>query len=149
MTIEHNANLVKEWQALHKSHEQYEHFALVIKLVAIAITMFMIFFEQAILTFLLFLTIFWFQEAIWKTYQARVSDRIEAVEQVLLLLSTNSHELTDTDSISALQYYSQWSNNRAGPSTLIREYFRSAIKPTVIYPYLPLFIAIVIIKVMA
>ena len=38
MTLDHTANLVKEWQALHNSHEQYEHFALLIKLVAVVIT---------------------------------------------------------------------------------------------------------------
>ncbi len=135
MTIEHNANFVKEWQELHNCHESYERFALIIKLLAITLTVLLIVLVQPYLVTLLVLAILWLQEAIWKTYQARAGDRIALIEQAL---TDNKHN--EKNSTSAFQFYSQWSNNRAGAFGLIMEYLKNAMKPTVVYPYVPLMI---------
>ena len=84
MTIVHNNDLVKEWQQHHSSYEKYELFALVIKLVAIALTLFLIVLIQPMTISLLMLAILWLQEGIWKTYQARINDRVELIEIALL-----------------------------------------------------------------
>ena len=130
MSIESNALLVKEWQSLHNSHEQY---ALIIKLFSVATTLFSFAFYQGSFTIILVLVVLWLQEGIWKTYQARTSIRIELIEQALL-----------ENNLTSFQFYSQWSNNRPSPLGLVMEYIKNALKPTVLYPYVPLIFITVI-----
>ncbi|MBL4765533.1 MAG: hypothetical protein JKX67_09705 [Colwellia sp.] len=127
MTIESNALLIKEWQALHSSHECYEQYALIIKLFSVAVTVFSLALYQGNMIIILILVVLWLQEGIWKTYQARACSRIELIE--LALLKNN---------LAAFQFYRQWSENRPSSVGLIMEYLKNALKPTVIYPYIPL-----------
>jgi hypothetical protein len=142
MTIEHNDDLVKEWQQLHNSYEKYEHFALVIKLVAIALTLFLIVLIQPMTISLLMLAILWLQEGIWKTYQARINDRVELIEIALLDIKLEDKNFADKKDTIAFQFYNQWSEKRAGSAALIKEYIKNSIKPTVVYPYVPLMIIV-------
>jgi len=135
MTLDHTANLVKEWQALHNSHEQYEHFALLIKLVAVVITIVLVIFDQPNHITLLVLGILWLQEGIWKTYQSRTSNRIALIEQTL-----ENGKQGDNYGTIAFQLYNHWNNNRTSAILLIKEYLKNSVKPTVIYPYLPLMV---------
>ena len=127
MTIESNALLVKEWQALHNSHERYEQYALIIKLFSVAVTLFSLAFYHESMVIMLILAILWLQEGIWKTYQARTCHRIELIEQALL-----------ENNLEVFQFYCQWSENRPSSVDLIMEYLKNSLKPTVIYPYIPL-----------
>lgn len=140
MTREHSADLIKEWQALHHSHEQYEHFALLIKLVAIVISIVLIIFDQQNSVILLIVAVLWLQEAIWKTYQARTGSRITLIEQALINARLGDNNIIDENSTIAFQFYNQWNDNRAGVIELIKEYLANSVKPTVIYPYLPLMV---------
>ncbi|MFT7005758.1 MAG: hypothetical protein ACJAXJ_000257 [Colwellia sp.] len=127
MTIESNALLVKEWQALHSSHERYEQYALIIKLFSVAVTSFSLVLHQESSVIILILAVLWLQEGIWRTYQARASDRIELIERAL-----------PENNLLAFQFYCQWSDNRPNAAGLVMEYIKNALKPTVIYPYIPL-----------
>ena len=129
MTIESEPFLVKEWQSLHTSHECYEHYALIIKLFSVAVTLFLFAFYQGSIAVILLLAVLWLQEGILKTYQARTSERIELIEQALL-----------ESNLPAFQFYSQWSKNRPSSAGLVMEYIKNSLKPTVIYPYLPLIV---------
>lgn len=133
MTIEPNGLLVKEWQALHNSHESYEQYALIIKLFSVAVTLFSLAFYHESMVIILILAVLWLQEGIWKTYQARTCYRIELIEQAL----------TDNN-LEAFQFYRQWSENRPSSAGLVMEYIKNALKPTVIYPYIPLIFIILI-----
>ena len=146
MTIELNADLVKEWQALHSSHEHYEHFALLIKLVAIVLTISLLIFDQSIIVTLLMLAILWLQEGIWKTYQARTSNRIALIEQALINTKRDNKNLVVDFNTSAFQFYHQWRDSRSGAITLIKEYLKNSVKPTVVYPYVPLMLLALIAK---
>lgn len=138
MTLDHTAELVKEWQALHNSHEQYEHFALLIKLVTVVVTIVLVIFDQPNHVTLLVLGVLWLQEGIWKTYQTRTSTRIALLEQAL-----ENGKQGDNDGTIAFQFYNHWNKNRTNAISLIKEYLKNSVKPTVIYPYLPLmFIAL-------
>ncbi|MBL4942689.1 MAG: hypothetical protein JKY81_13640 [Colwellia sp.] len=139
MTIEQQTDLVKEWQTLHNSHEHYEYFALLIKLVAVTLTVLGITFYQLNLTFLLVLAVLWLQEGIWKTYQIRVSNRIELLEQALIDLKHSNENTT-----IPFQFYRQWHENRGDTVTLVKEYINNSLKPTVIYPYVPLMVIVLI-----
>ncbi|MDX2367273.1 MAG: hypothetical protein QNK36_02520 [Colwellia sp.] len=127
MTIESNALLVKEWQSLHNSHERYEQNTLIIKLFSVAITLFSLAFYQESMVIILILAILWLQEGIWKTYQARTCHRIELIEQAL-----------PENNLEAFQFYRQWTENRPSSAGLVIEYLKSSLKPTVLYPYIPL-----------
>jgi len=142
MTIEHNADLVKEWQQHHSSYEKYELFALVIKLVAVALTIFLIVNAQSNTVILLLIAVLWLQEGIWKTYQARTSDRIELIEKALSGRKQEDKSLVNESNTIAFQFYHQWSESRAGTVALIKEYIQNSIKPTVIYPYAPLMLIV-------
>ena len=140
MTIDRNADLVKEWQQLHSSNEKYEYFALVIKLVAIVLTVFQIISDLPNTIVLLVLAVLWLQEGIWKTYQSRTNDRIERLEQALLDIKLEDKRLANENDTIAFQFYLQWSKNRAGSIALMKEYIKNSVKPTVIYPYVPLMV---------
>ena len=127
MTIESNTLLINEWQSLHKSHEHYEQYALIIKLFSVATTLFSLVLYQGSVIIILILAILWLQEGIWKTYQARTCNRIELIEQALV----------EGDLVS-FQFYRQWTENRPSSVGLITEYIKNSLKPTVIYPYIPL-----------
>ncbi|WP_114325205.1 hypothetical protein [Candidatus Colwellia aromaticivorans] len=127
MIIESNALLVKEWQSLHNSHERYEQYALIIKLFSVAVTLFSLAFYHENRVIILILTILWLQEGIWKTYQARTCYRIELIEQALL-----------ENNLEAFQFYRQWSENRPSSAGLVMEYLKTSLKPTILYPYIPL-----------
>lgn len=137
MSTEHAAILIKEWQSLHNSHEQYEHFALIIKLVTVIITVVLLVFTLQSTLILLILAVLWLLEGIWKTYQARTSDRIIILEQAILE-TRQDNNLSIELQTNTFQFYSQCIDNRAGSVSLVLEYLKNAIKPTVMYPYLPL-----------
>lgn len=127
MTIESNALLVKEWQSLHNSHEQYEQYALIIKLFSVAVTLLSLAFSHESMVIILILAVLWLQEGIWKTYQSRTCLRVELIERALV-----------ENNLVAFQFYSQWSDNRPSSVGLVIEYIKNSLKPTVIYPYIPL-----------
>ena len=69
------------------------------------------------------------QEGIFKTYQARLSDRLLNVEN--LLKQPGSLE-------PPMQLHTDWSASRPGGAALIGGYIASACRPTVAFPYLPM-----------
>jgi len=113
----------REWRLLQTQHEHYEFAALAIKLVAVACFAFG---ARGLLPLLLVL---WLQEAILKTFQARLGVRLARVEQMLR-----------EGSGVAMQLHSEWSIARPRGLGLLREYALSACRPTVAFPYLVLLI---------
>jgi len=109
----------QEWRLLQTQHEHYEFAALAIKLVAVACVAFG---ARWLLPLLLVL---WLQEAVLKTFQARLGARLARVEQMLR-----------EGSGLAMQLHSEWSGTRPRGAALLREYALSACRPTVAFPYL-------------
>lgn len=121
-------DLQKEWAILHTDIEKYERFSLLIKLVSVLVSVIgVMYFANGLLT-TLFIFILWLQDAIWKTFQKRLENRILLIEQAL-------HDEKGTKD-SAFQFYSQWQDNRLGVVGLVKEYLSNAAKPTVAYPYI-------------
>lgn len=140
MNTDSNKLLLNQWQTLHNSHESYEHYALAIKLIAVIITIIgFVFSLNSFITFLLLATL-WLQEGIWKTFQHRASNAILQIENKL---AAENKELNN-EAVKPYLYYSQWQNNRQSSLGLVTEYIGNALKPTVIYPYLPLILLVVI-----
>jgi len=132
--------LHEQWQTLHNSHENYEQYALIIKLVAIASTLLVFSLSVATLAAVLLIAALWLQEGIWKTFQSRTANAIIAIEEKLVL---NESEQSNGSEQPYL-FYKEWQANRPNSKALISEYIINSLKPTVIYPYLPLIVLIMI-----
>lgn len=117
--------LSQEWQALHQDHERYDRYGLLIKLTATLTCLLTIGLGMTLPLALAFVLVLWLQEGIWRTVQARTSERLLAVEQLL----------KDPTNQVAMQFYSEWEAARPGTSGLIKEYLRNALRPTIAYPY--------------
>jgi hypothetical protein len=140
MTTVSKQLLVEQWRTLQNNHENYENYALIIKLVATAIALFAFIFSVTSMVTLLLLATLWLQEGIWKTYQQRTVNAIMAIEDKLAL---NEAEQTN-ESMKPYLVYKQWQENRPGTKALIVEYVSNSLKPTVLYPYFPLMLVVLI-----
>jgi hypothetical protein len=129
MNTDNTQMLSQEWLALQAQFEQAERAGLLIKLVCI------VFFGVGLLLRLkpglaaVFVLIFWLQEGIFRTSQARLGQRILFVEAGL---NQNAADCP------AFALHSEWQKTRPGTLGLIREYANNALRPTVAFPYLAL-----------
>lgn len=121
----HNS-LTQEWAILHKDHERYDRYGLLIKLVATLACLLSLGLKINLWLALVFILVLWLQEGIWRTVQARTCKRLLSVEMMI----------KESDNQSAMQLYSNWEASRPGMAGLIKEYLLNAIRPTVAYPYI-------------
>jgi len=129
MTDKSSTPLPLQWETLHNNYENYEQYALIIKLIAIILTTLSITFALNIMLILSMLPILWLQEGIWKTYQSRLSDVIIKLEK---------------ENRAAYPIYSQWQEERPSTIELVSEYISNALKPTVAFPYAPLIVIVLV-----
>lgn len=115
------AALQQEWLALQAQHERYEALALAVKLAAVAVVVLVPVLRLA----LPLLAVLWLQEAVLKTFQGRLGDRLLAIEPAL-----KSGEAT-----AAMQLHSDWAACRPQGAALVAQYLKSALRPTVALPY--------------
>lgn len=118
-----NSALQQEWVTLQNNIERYEHNALWLKLAALGLLLMPLQMPlQAAL-----LLILWLQEGIFRTSQARLGDRVVVIERLI--------RAVESDVGKACQLHSEWLAQRPGTFGLLREYARSALRPTVAFPY--------------
>lgn len=127
-----------EWQILHNNHEQYERSALLIKLSSLALFVGGLAAHLPPLWLGLAVSLCWLLEGIYKTYQARLLERLLKLETLL--------QKADAPAGSAMQLYSEWAKQRPGALGLIAGYARSALRPTVTIPYLPMLLLLGLAK---
>ncbi|RCW74398.1 hypothetical protein DES41_102721 [Pseudorhodoferax soli] len=121
------ALLGREWTALHRDCEASERSALWIKLGAVALTAMAVALSfDAVLTIVL-VGVLWVQEAIVRTGQSRLVDRLLHVEGLLRDPMASPR--------AVCQLYSDWLATRPGPMGLLAEYLAAAARPTVAFPY--------------
>lgn len=132
------STLSQEWCTLQNHHEQHERNAIVIKLVCLSLCLVGV--AALVPTPWLGLTIalLWALEAIVKTYQSRLADRLLKVEALLQLASPTG---------AAMQLHTEWAVQRPGAAGLVVSYALSALKPTVAFPYVPLILAVIFLNV--
>lgn len=123
--------LHQEWLALQAQHERYEALAVGVKLVAFAATVLV---PDNTLA-LAMLALLWLQEAVLKTFQGRLGERLLVVEAGLKAGSD----------VAAMQLHSDWLASRPRGLELIAQYLKSALRPTVALPYPLLMILVVVI----
>ncbi|MCE4554141.1 hypothetical protein [Pelomonas cellulosilytica] len=122
--------LQQEWLALQSQHERYEALALAVKLVAFAATVLV---SDNTLALAL-LVLLWLQEAVLKTFQGRLGDRLLRVEAALK---------AGTE-LPAMQLHSDWLAIRPQGVGLATQYLKSALRPTVALPY-PLLMLLIVL----
>jgi len=125
MEIQHA--LAQEWTTLQNNHEAQERNALWLKLVGVLLvaTSWMTGLEPLLAAALVL--VLWLQEAVLKTWQHRLAERLLVIEG----LFTPDPQAAN----AAFQLHTQWQAQRPGLGGLFAEYGRSALRPTVAYPY--------------
>lgn len=110
-----------EWQALFRAHEQYELAAQAIKLLSLLLCVL----AWGSPALWLLLALLWLQEAMLKTFQARLGERLLRVESGLR-----------EGGVGAWQLHSEWLAARPSGAGLLKAYAAAAMRPTVALPYL-------------
>lgn len=131
-----NTALNQEWVALQNNYEQYERSTLFIKLASVAIFTVALSADLNQMLIGIIMLILWLQESIFKTYQSRLGNRILRVENLI-------KQNIQTESL-AFQLHSDWVGQRKGSVSLIVEYLKHSLKPTVAFPYTVLLLMIVL-----
>lgn len=121
-----------EWLALQGQHERYEGLALTVKLAAFVATVLLAPGHQLALALLALL---WLQEAVLKTFQARLGDRLLVVESGLKAGAD----------VAAMQLHTDWLASRPRGAALLAQYLKSALRPTVALPYPVLMLLVVVV----
>ena len=130
MTTPH---LPSEWSLLQNQYDSYEKHSLLIKLSSIGVLSAAYFTNHLSAFVLLLLLILWLQDAIWKTFQARIDTRLLQLEDYL----SNELALENRDGI-AFQFNSLYAQNRPSNVGLLKEYLRQSLRPTVAFPHIVL-----------
>ncbi len=128
-----SSHLASEWSLLQKQFDSYEKHSLLIKLSSIGVLSAAHFTNHLSVFILLLLLILWLQDAIWKTFQARIDVRLLQLEEYL----SNEHSLENRDGI-AFQFNSLYAQNRPGSVGLLKEYLGQSLRPTVAFPHIVL-----------
>lgn len=121
-----------EWQCLQNNHEEYERLCLWVKLAAVVLGLAMLWWASWLGVFVVL--VLWLQEAILRTSQARLGERILRIEAAL----RGQAVAPESSVASAFQLHSEWLATRPGMAGLLREYLGHAARPTVGYPYVVL-----------
>ena len=117
--------LSQEWRTLHQEHDRYDRYGLLIKLAAVLVCLLSLKLAVSLWLAIVFLLVLWLQEGIWRTIQARTTDRLLVIEKML------EHPTNQP----AMQFYSSWESNRPGIIGLIKECAFNTMRPIVAFPY--------------
>jgi hypothetical protein len=96
--------LGQEWLCLQNQYDSYEKWSLVIKLTNIVLCCLLLASIDERYLVVVPVGIFWLQDAIWKTFQSRIGDRLLLVEEAIAA----------GDEDKAMQFNSQWLATRPG-----------------------------------
>ena len=129
-----------EWITLQNQFDSYEKCSLAIKLFSVLICCILVFVLDTGLWPLVVVVILWLQDGIWKTFQNRIGQRLEVVEQAI---QDNLHHNSDNASQMGMQFNLAWNQSRPHAIGLVSEYIKQALKPTVAYPYVVLMVLVI------
>ena len=124
---EHTSALSHEWTTLQNNHEQHEKNALLLKLAAVAVLAAGPALALDAAAAIALLLVLWLQEAILRTIQARLGERILRVERLLREDAAQPG--------AACQLHTEWLASRPGLAGLLTEYGRNMLRPTVAFPH--------------
>lgn len=117
---------VTEWCLLQNQFDSYEKHSLYIKLVSILVLLAAEISGVIGISIAFLLIVLWIQDAIWKTFQARIEPRLFQIEKYL----------SDESNESTCQFNSEYNKVRLSGLALIFEYACQSIRPTVAFPHI-------------
>jgi len=123
-----------EWCLLQNQFDSYEKHSLYIKLVSVIVLLAVEIFGVVSIFMFFILLVLWIQDAIWKTFQSRIESRLLAIEKA-------SSDGSDT---KACQFNSEYRKVRLTGLSLIFEYAKQAIRPTVAFPHVALILILLV-----
>lgn len=127
--------LIREWEQLQSHVEASERQALHLKVVAVILGgVAMLFGGQYALLGAVLMAILWLQNAIWTTFQERMSARLLRVENAI----------ARREDIAPFQLNASWQAQRPSLIGLLFEYLKQALRPTVAFPYPVLMLVLVV-----
>lgn len=132
------SDLSNEWSLLQSQYDSYEKYSLIIKLVAMVIFYGAHLSGKIGLIVSLLLTVFWFQDAIWKTFQSRIELRLLALEEALA---------KESDRVVPYQFNRDFIEKRPSQLGLLKEYVSQGIRPTVAFPHVILIILLILANI--
>ena len=135
--------LANEWCLLQNQYDSYEKHALYIKLASIVILSITLLADKESFAIVIILSILWLQDAIWKTFQARIEPRLIQLEKSIANLSITRPRGTESSDIeqeqtTSFQFNTQYQQNACKGTALITEYLLQAIRPTIAFPHIVL-----------
>ncbi|MFT5220197.1 MAG: hypothetical protein ACI822_003103 [Gammaproteobacteria bacterium] len=117
-----------EWCLLQNQFDSYEKHSLYIKLLSVIVMLVALISNVISIFIVLLLIVIWLQDAIWKTFQSRIETRLLQIEKCI----------SDASEGAAFQFNREYQSVRLSGLSLINEYFRQSIRPTVAFPHLVL-----------
>lgn len=129
--------LQQEWTTLQNQFDHYEKVSLLIKMFNVFVTAYLLFVLSLEIWAGAFCTLVWLQDGIWKTFQARISVRLEQIE---IAIQQSIADEKSEQILIGMQFNSAWSKERKGIVGLVLEYLKQSFKPTVAYPHVLLLI---------
>ncbi len=127
--------MAQEWLALQEQHERYESGSLLIKLVCIVLVTAGLMLTLNLILASVVIAVLWLQEGIFRTSQARLAERLVALECSLAPGHAGSDGDQNVPVYQPFQLHTAWRRTRPGVSGLLLEYTRNALRPTVAFPY--------------
>ncbi len=123
-----------EWCLLQNQFDSYEKHSLYIKLLSVIVLVTAEISNVISIFIVLVLVVLRLQDVIWKTFQSRIEPRLLQIEKYI---SEKSEE-------SAFQFNSEYHRGRLSGTSLINEYVRQSIRPTVAFPHVVLILILLI-----
>lgn len=121
-----------EWCVLQNQFDSYEKHSLYIKLISIIALLAVQVLDVVSVFIPLILLVLWVQDAIWKTFQSRIESRLLQIEKCI------SEESGDGSEGDECQFNSEYQKVSLSGLSLIIEYAKQSIRPTVAFPYVVL-----------
>jgi len=123
-----------EWCLLQNQFDSYEKHSLYIKLISVLVLLVAEVLDVISIFIVLILGVLWLQDAIWKTFQSRIETRLLQVEKCI----------SDESEACAFQFNNEYQRGSLSGLSLINEYARQSIRPTVAFPHIVLTLVLLI-----
>lgn len=128
-SMQTNTTTEQEWVTLQNQQDSYEKYSLLIKLLHVFVIFQLLIFPSNLTILPIISAILWVQDAIWKTFQNRISERLVKLEAAI---AGEDHSI-------GMQFNRDWLESRQSGLGLIKEYALQMLRPTMIFPHALLF----------
>ncbi len=127
-----------EWCLLQNQFDSYEKHSLYIKLLSVIVLLAAEALDVISIFMLLILLVLWVQDAIWKTFQSRIEPRLLQIEKYI------SQGVGEGCENAVCQFNTEYQKVSLSGLSLIMEYARQSIRPTVAFPHIVLILILLV-----